>query len=316
VTQDDAAEGVLDPWVSGWLEQNPRFLNPAADLSPSRLAAARSSASGPVSREIARVADQVIEGIPVRSYQHATPSPGVLIYLHGGAFVLGSVAFMDNFARELAYASGATVISVEYRLAPEHPYPAGVDDCERVTRWIVEHAADLGAPPGAAIIAGESAGGNLATAVCLRLRDAGRPGPIGQLLVYPGLSGGETFPSKVAFDGLIIGRASSAASWAAYSAGRDLSSDPYAVPLSAHTLAGLPPALVLLGGCDPLRDEGRAYSRRLQSDGVEVEEVCFAGQPHGFMNFGFPASGAAFQRCGRWARDRFASWAEREQQPS
>lgn len=304
--EDPAAEGELDPWVSGWLARNQRFLNPAADLSPSRLAAARSSAGGAPTREIADVADEVIDQIPVRIYRNETPSPGVLIYIHGGGFVLGSIAFMDGFARELAYASGATVVSVEYRLAPEHPYPAGLDDCERVTRWVVRHASDLGASRGAAVIAGESAGGNLATAVCLRLRDVGVPGPIGQLLVYPGVSGGQAFPSKDAFDGLIISRAASAANWAAYSAGRDLSSDPYAVPLSARSLAGLPPALVVLGGCDPLRDEGRAYSRRLRQDGVDTEEVCFAGQPHGFMNFGFPASGAAFEQCGRWVRDRLA----------
>jgi acetyl esterase len=307
VKEDETAEGELDPWVRDWLQQNPRFLNPVADLSPDRLAVSRSGAPPPPVRELASVTDEVIEGVPVRVYRHATPGPGVLIYIHGGAFALGSVNFMDNFARELAYTSGTTVVSVEYRLAPEDPYPAGLDDCDRVTRWIIKHGSDLGAAPGATIISGESAGGNLSTAVCLRLRDAGVPGPIGQLLIYPGLSGGETFPSKIAFDGLIISRESSAAHWAAYSAGRDLSRDPYAVPLSAPTLAGLPPALVLLAGCDPLVDEGRAYLRRLRDDGVEAEEVCFAGQPHGFMNFGFPASGAAFEQCGRWVRSRLAA---------
>ncbi|HXW78744.1 MAG TPA: alpha/beta hydrolase, partial [Acidimicrobiales bacterium] len=98
--------------------------------------------------------------------------------------------------------------------------------------------------------------------------------------------------------------------WQAYSEGRDLDSDPYAVPLSAKSLAGLPPALVILGGCDMLRDEGRAYSRRLLDDGVDGEEVCYPGQPHGFVNFEFPAAIEAFDKIGHWLRSRFTQAAE------
>jgi acetyl esterase len=158
----------------------------------------------------------------------------------------------------------------------------------------------FGLPVSAVAVAGESAGGNLTAAVCLRLRDAGGPLPVGQVLIYPGVSGSQEHPSSVEFDGLVISRTATRAYWAAYSGGRDLDRDPYAAPLSAASLRGLPPALVVLGGCDMLRDEGRAYAARLREEGVAVDEVCYAGQPHGFVNFGFPAAGLAFERIGTW----------------
>ena len=163
-------------------------------------------------------------------------------------------------------------------------------------------SATWGLPAAAVAVAGESAGGNLATAVCLRLRDAGEPLPAGQVLVYPAVSGSQEHPSSVEFDGLVISRTASKAYWAAYTAGRDLDQDPYAAPLQAASLRGLPPALVVLGGCDMLRDEGHAYAGRLREDGVAVDEVCYAGQPHGFVNFGFPAADLAFERIGTWLR--------------
>jgi acetyl esterase len=106
----------------------------------------------------------------------------------------------------------------------------------------------------------------------------------------------------VDFDGLVISRVIGAKYWEAYSGGRDLDHDPYAVPLSATRLGGLPPALVVLGGCDMLRDEGRAYAARLRDDGVDVDEVCYPGQPHGFVNFDFPAARLAFEHIGSWLR--------------
>ena len=159
------------------------------------------------------------------------------------------------------------MVSVGYRLAPENPYPAGLDDCERVTRWAVANAARFGVSPESVVVAGESAGGNLATAVALRLRDAGDVTLAGQVLIYPQLSGRTTFPSAVEFDGLVIGLELGKNFWAAYSGGRDLDHDPYAVPLSVASLQGLPPAIVVLGGCDMLRDEDRAYAARLRDDG-------------------------------------------------
>jgi acetyl esterase len=160
--------------------------------------------------------------------------------------------------------------------------------------------------PDAVAVAGESAGGNLAAAVALRFRDDGDRSLAGQVLIYPQVSGTTTYPSAVEFDGLVISRAIGQKYWAAYSGGRDLDDDPCAVPLSARNLRGLPPALVVLGGCDMLRDEGRAYAARLRDDGVDVDEVCYPGQPHGFVNFDFPAATDAFDRIGTWLRATLA----------
>ena len=215
---------------------------------------------------------------------------------------------MDNVAREIAHASGAVVVSVEYRLAPENPYPAGLDDCETVTRWAIANAERFGVPAGQVAIVGESAGGNLAAALALRLRDAGDVPVAGQVLIYPGVAGSSVeYPSNDEFDGLILNHKAREVFWTAYTGGRDLDGDPYAAPLLADSLEGLPPAIVVLGGCDMLRDEGRAYAARLREEGVEVDEICYPGQPHGFINHGFPAADQAFERIGEWLRDAFAA---------
>jgi acetyl esterase len=299
-------EGALDPFAAEWLRTNPL---PVDDFSPEFLALARGSFELPVERRIASVHDEVAAGVSVRVYEHAEQPTGLVVYFHGGGWCLGSVALMDNVARELAHVSGAVVVSVEYRLAPENPYPAGLHDCEAVTRWGFEHAADFHVPQQAVMVAGESAGGNLATAVALRLGDAGAaPRLAGQVLVYPVLEGSDSsFPSRKEFAGLVVSEAAHEWFWDSYSGGRDIGGDPFAAPLRAKTLVDLPPALVILGGCDFLRDEGRAYAERLQEAGVETEEVCYPGQPHGFVNFGFPAAQDAFVTIGRWVRRRFAA---------
>jgi acetyl esterase len=300
-------EGVLDPWVSEWIAANPMRSTPFEDLSPEMLALARSPIGEPATRAIAEVRDDVIDGVPVRIYRNETPPTGVLVYFHGGGFVIGSIGLMDNVARELAYASGAVVVSVGYRLAPEHPYPAGLYDCETVTRQVGANAAEFDVPSGSVIVAGESAGGNLAAAVALRCKDAGDVALAGQVLVYPSVAGGMLHPSMLEFDGLIISTRAAENYWSAYSGGRDLRDDGYAVPLRAADLTALPPALVVLGGCDMLRDAGREYATRLRAAGIAVDEVCYPGQPHGFVNFGFPAAGFAFDRIGTWVRSAFAN---------
>jgi acetyl esterase len=301
-------EGVLDPWVADWMAGNPMGATPLEDLSPEILELARGPVGTPSQRDIqiAHISDELVGDVPVRIYQPDGPVTGVVVYFHGGGFVMGSVGIMDSVARALTDASGAVVISVEYRLAPEHPYPAGLDDCEAATRWAVANAGRFGVSPRLVAVAGESAGGNLAAAVSLRARDAGDLMLAGQVLIYPATAGTEVFPSRREFDGLVISLAAGEKYWQAYSGGRDLDSDPYAVPLSAKSLAGLPPALVILGGCDMLRDEGRTYAGRLRDDGVDLEEVSYAGQPHGFVNFEFPAAIKAFDKIGGWLRSVFA----------
>ena len=143
----------------------------------------------------------------------------------------------------------------------------------------------------------------------LMARDSRKLRLTSQVLIYPVVAGwGERFPSRDEFDGLVINTKSPAVG-DAYTGGRDLNDDPFVAPLNARSLAGLPPAIVVLGGCDPLRDEGRLYARRLHDEGVEVEELCCAGQPHGFVNFGFPVAADAFARVGAFVRDVFAAQA-------
>lgn len=298
-------EGVLDPWVAEWIATNPQRAAPFESLSPEMLELARGPVGFPVTRAIAHVEDDVVGGVPIRIYRGEGTPTGLVVYFHGGGFVIGSIGLMDNVARELAHCSGAVVVSVGYRLAPEHPYPAGLDDCEAVTRWASTNASRLGVTAPAVAIAGESAGGNLAAAVALRLRAAGDVPLVGQVLIYPGVAGSMSHPSVSEFDGLILSGTAKRRFWEAYSGGRDLDHDPYAVPLAADDLSGLPPAMVVLGGCDMLRDEGREYASRLRADGVQVEEMCCAGQPHGFVNFGFPAADLAFERIGTWLRSAF-----------
>ncbi|MBM3660008.1 MAG: alpha/beta hydrolase [Actinobacteria bacterium] len=305
----DTDEGALDPEVAEWMAANPMFVTPLETLTPEVLALARMTAPPTLAAGLADVSDDEIAGVPVRMYRQEAPPTGVVVYFHGGGYCLGSVGLMDNVAKAIARHSGAHVVSVEYRLAPEHPFPAGLDDCDAVTTWVLAHADAFDATATRVAVAGESAGGNLSATVSLRRRDAGGPVPCTQVLIYPGTAGTEHFPSRDEFDGVVLNRAAAEAFRAAYSAGRDIWSDGYAAPLHATSLAGLPPALVILAGSDLLRDEGRAYARRLAEEGTDVEEVCFAGQPHGFVNFDLPAAAMAHETIGAWLRLRFGATA-------
>jgi acetyl esterase len=126
-------------------------------------------------------------------------------------------------------------------------------------------------------------------------------------LIYPGVAGSVAYPSHDEFDGLILNHIGKLRFWAAYTGDRNLDDDPYAAPLLAASVKGVPPAIVVLGGCDMLRDEGRAYAAKLRDEGVDVDEVCYPGQPHGFVNQGFPAAEQAFERVGRWLRTTFSA---------
>jgi acetyl esterase len=296
-------EGVLDPWVADWIEANPLF--PIRDIYPY----ARGDISPfPVTRELANVHDEVVEGIPVRIYEVDGTPTGLVVYFHGGGFCIGSVSIMDNVARELAHACNATVISVEYRLAPEDPFPAGPDDCEAVTRWALANTERFGVAPTKVMVAGESAGGNFAALVALRIRGTVDTPLAGQVLIYPGVDdGAEPSQSRKDFGGLAMSVEDLEWCWAAYTGGRDVSEGPLIAPLRAGSHAELPAAIVILGGCDFLRDEGRAYAAALRGAGVDVEEICYPGQIHGFVNQMFPAAADAFARIGTWATTRFAA---------
>lgn len=295
-------EGVIDPWVAEWLAANPRTFKMMDIYTFAR----GNDLVFPISREIASIRDDEIDGVRVRIYEAVDTPSSVIVYFHGGGFCVGSIAIMDNVARELAGECNATVISVEYRLAPEHPFPAGLDDCERVTRWTLDHARDF-ASSGRVFVAGESAGGNIAAALCLRMRDEGGPADVGriagQILMYPGTDDGRsTMPSRTEFAGYAMDADELDWCWSSYAGGNVIDGNPYAAPLHAASHHGLPPAVVVLGGCDFLRDEGRAYVAKLSAANVDVVELMFPGQIHGFLNHGHPAAAAAFSGIGEWAR--------------
>jgi acetyl esterase len=304
---NENSEGFLDPWVAEWIAVNGALMENPGGYTPEYLAAARTPTCPFPTRDMAKVTDEVVDGISIRIYEHEGPASGLIVYFHGGAFAVGSIGLMENVATELAHCANATVISVGYRLAPEDPYPAGLDDCETITRWALAQTARFGVSPSHVVVAGESAGGNLAAATTLRLRSGGGQALAGQLLIYPGVAPLEAdFPSRTECSGPMLRSEEMATLWAMYSGDRELDNDPFAAPLLADDFSNLPPALVILGGCDVLRDEGRLYGRRLRDAGVASEEYCLAGQPHGFMNLGFPAAERAYERIGTWLTARFS----------
>jgi acetyl esterase/lipase len=228
--------------------------------------------------------------VPVRLYRpHEGDLAGVLVWLHGGGFSWGSVEISDVLVREIARASGCLVVSVEYRLAPEHPFPAGLEDCCAVARWALDRPAelaDLSDSDLGVAIGGESAGGNLAAAATLQL--AGEPGERldFQALVYPRLS---WHPPQVTGDGDgadAMRRQLEIQGWIAelYLDGHD-GEDPLAAPLLAPSLADLPPALVITAEYDSLRGAAERYAARLIEAGVPVEVSRYPGMLHGFLDF-------------------------------
>ena len=241
--------------------------------------------------ELAAVTDGKVtspEGhvVPIRTYLPVdVERPPVCVYFHGGGWVIGSIESHDAPCREIAARSGCAVVSVEYRLSPETPYPGPLDDCVAVTEWVAANGAELGVDGSRLVVAGDSAGGNLAAAVTLVARERGGPEIAGQVLVYPATDHGYGTQSSIDnAEGYFL--TMDAMHWFTghYLAG-DLSkvSDPLASPLRATDHTGLPPALVITAEFDPLRDEGEAYGKKLQAAGVPTTIHRYDGQIHGFL---------------------------------
>ena len=243
--------------------------------------------------EVAEVRDILVPGaagrLPARVYR-PVPAAGVplLVYFHGGGFVLGSVAAADRPCRSLAVASGCTVVSVDYRLAPETPYPGPFEDCLAAWMWLSAHAGELGCDPERVGVAGDSAGGNLAAAVALAARPGHGPGgaqaPTVQALIYPVLSPEPVASHRDNATGYLLTTAEVEWFWELY-LGTAAAQQPTATaaPLSAEDVSGAPPAIVVTAGYDPLRDEGLAYAVRLRDAGVAVEALHYPSAIHGSM---------------------------------
>jgi acetyl esterase len=262
------------------------------------------------------VVDRSIEGpdggeIPLRIY---TPSGGgdalpVLVLFHGGGFIAGSPDSHDGGARELCALARAIVVSVDYRLAPEHKFPAAAEDCHAALLWTAAHAAEFGGDATRLAITGDSAGGNLAAAVALMNRDRGGPRLALQALVYPVIDPAcATASAMDNAEGYLLTTASMKWMWSLYVNDALDYENPYAAPIAASSLAGLPPALVITAEFDPLRDEGEAYGRALEAAGVPVTISRYDGMIHGFASC-FDVTPQAGEAAGEVARALQAAWA-------
>lgn len=283
----------LDPQAQAVLDQIASLgLPPNHTVSPAQArinAASRPRTPGP---EVTKVEDRNIPGpdgdVPVRIYTPEGTGPlPVLVWFHGGGWVIGDLESADGTARHLTVGAGCVVVSVDYRLAPETKFPGPVEDCYAATQWVVENASSLGIDPSRVAVGGDSAGGNLAAAVALMARDRAGAALAFQLLVYPvtarDFSSGSYQQNA---EGYMLTQDGMRWYWDQYLQRSADADNPYAAPLRAQDLSRLPEALVITAEFDPLRDEGEAYSQQLQGAGVTSTSTRYDGMIHGF--FGMP----------------------------
>jgi acetyl esterase len=287
----------LYPEVLALLEANEAEGAPAMEtLSPGEARQAAIDALKAVagqSEEIGRVEDLRIphpeRPIPIRIFTPAAEGPfPCLVYFHGGGWVVCDLDTHDAVCRAVARRAGAVVVAVDYRLSPEYKFPAAVEDCYAATEWVAANAARLAVDPRRIAVGGDSAGGNLSTVMCLKSRDEGGPALALQVLVYPvtNLASFDTPSYREFAEGYYLTRAEMEWFRGHYLARTEDAQSPYASPLLAPDLRGLPPALVITAECDTLRDEGEAYAKRLAEAGVEVTCTRYGGMIHPFFSLG------------------------------
>ncbi len=225
--------------------------------------------------------------IPVRLYTPVASGGGplaALVYYHGGGWVIGDLDSHDNTCRALSQTSGCKVIAVDYRLAPEHKFPAAADDAYAALTWVEKNAMEIGVDPNRIAVGGDSAGGNLAAAVCLMAKDKAGPQVAFQLLIYPVAQIGiDSNSRRELATGYFLETETMVWFEDQYLADPKDADNPYASPLKASDLSGLPPAYVITAGFDPLKDEGKAYADNLRTAGVDVQYVNYDGMIHGFV---------------------------------
>jgi acetyl esterase len=288
----------LPPYSSG----TPAQAREAFAASQAALPKGRGAAVASITDETLAVRDGAIT---LRRYRPQGPVRGRIVYFHGGGWVFGTLDAFDPVCRETAAAAGAEVISVDYRLAPENRYPGPLDDAYRAL------CAVAGEGEGPLAVMGDSAGGNLAAACALRARDAGGPRIDLQVLLYPITDHDFERPSYAAFGGggYLLSRTDMAWYWDHHLPERGRRDEAYASPLRAGDLGGLPPAVVVVAGCDPLRDEGVAYAERLRDSGVAVDLHVHDDMIHGFFTLVglLGHADATVRAVGADIRARFAS---------
>ena len=261
-------------------------------------------------REVARVIEDSVGGQAVRIYVPDAEGPlPIVVYFHGGGFVGGGLAEIDEPVRALANDVGAIVVAATYRLAPEHKFPAATDDTFAALCWVGEHAGEFGGDPNRVAVMGDSAGGNLAAVAAQRARDEGGPALTAQVLVYPVIDPTAQLPSKTeCAEGYVITAAGLDWFWEQYLRLPADAENPLASPSKAKSLAGLPPALVLTMEYEVSRDEAEAYAKQLASAGVETESIRFDGLVHGayWMSGAVPRSRELRNAVVRFLSKRFA----------
>ncbi|HEY8554919.1 MAG TPA: alpha/beta hydrolase [Burkholderiales bacterium] len=312
---DPQAQAVLDLIAAAG---RPPLHTLSAQEARAQYRAAR-KALQPPPEDVAAVRDLTAPGphgpIPVRLYRARGTADAerlpVLVYFHGGGFTIGDLDTHDGVCRTLANEARCAVVSVDYRLGPEHKFPCAVDDSFAATRWVAQEAAALGIDARRIAVGGDSAGGNLATVVALLARDAGGPPLAAQVLIYPTTTLEHDTPSTAEFGprGYIISLDTMHYFRDSYLSAPEERRDWRASPLLAPDVSRLPPAFILTAGCDPLRDEGKAYAERLRAAGVEVRYTCYEGQIHGFITMGrmIDAAGRALRESAAALRNAFAT---------
>jgi acetyl esterase len=289
---------------------------PQARIAYKKARAIAQPAPPPVAAVEALVADWPGGKIALRGYRPIGSNPAdvlpVLLFMHGGGWTIGDLDTHDVVCREIGNRARCAVISVDYRLAPEHRFPAAVDDAVAAARWVAAHAKQLSIDPRRIAVGGDSAGGNLAAVAALILRDAGGPPLALQLLIYPATDfRANTASHKENGSGYLLTREAIDYFSGCYLSGPQDITDWRASPALAASFRELPPAFILTAGYDPLRDEGAQYAQLLRDAGVAVEYVCFDAQIHGFITMSkvIDAAGLAFDRCAGALVRAFASGA-------
>lgn len=310
----------LDPGAKAVLDLAKAAGQPPYETLDAKVARALYRASRAVlqldPQEVGAVRDLTAPGpggpIPLRLYRargvRAETRLPLLVYYHGGGWVLGDIETHDVVCRHLVNAAGSALLSVDYRMGPEHKFPAAVDDCFAVLNWAVSEAEALGIDASRVAVGGDSAGGNLSAVVSLLARDRGGPPLALQLLIYPATDFAGSYASQKTFaEGYLLTAANQAWFRGHYLRGEADAADWRASPLRAPSLKGVAPAWVLTAGYDPLSDEGEAYAKRLAAEGIPVATRRFDDQIHGFITMGkmVPAAGRALDEAGAAVKAAF-----------